>query len=498
MEVRVKEKSFTLQVCVCAVPTNLIGTESSTEMEVIMKKKLRAATAIVLAMGITLYGCGGSSGSDNTSDVNGKNNSGGVESNDNTGNSSTSDKDKTIVFWNVGTEGSDKALYEYAIEQFQANSSSGYTIVNQPTQNDKYKEKLVIAMSSGECPDMYTTWSGGPMNEYIESGYAQPLDDLYDKYGVKERFMEGALEQVSYNGKIYGVPVKNVSIAGIYYNKDLFSQYNIAIPSTVSELEAACDTFKENGILPFTLANGPKWTGSMYFQCLAARKGGLEPFQKAVSGEGSFEEECFVYAGEKIQEWVKKGYFPDGFNSMSEDDGQAKQLFYTEEAAMYLTGSWNIAAFKTDSEDGGSDFYNKIGWFNFPAVDDSDVDPSILCGTMGDQFISFNCTDEKLDAAFEFSTYLSNDDMVDKFVEAALIPPIKGIEDKITDSLSKDIINAANQASAVQLWYDQYLNPSVANAHLNGNQEVFGLSMTPQQANEMMQKAQQEILKESK
>ena len=64
----------------------------------------------------------------------------------------------------------------------------------------------------------------------------------------------------------------------------------------------------------------------MYFMNLATRYGGLEPFQKAVSGEGTFEDESFVYAGEKIQEWVKKGYFPEGVNSLSEDDGQGKQL----------------------------------------------------------------------------------------------------------------------------------------------------------------------------
>ncbi len=89
------------------------------------------------------------------------------------------------------------------------------------------------------------------MNEYIKSGFAQPLDELYEKYGLKGRFMEGALEQVSFNGKIYGVPVKNISIAGIYYNKDLFDKYNVKVPSTVSELEKASDTFLANGIIPF-------------------------------------------------------------------------------------------------------------------------------------------------------------------------------------------------------------------------------------------------------
>lgn len=452
------------------------------------------AVGLSVCMCLSMAGCGGSgeTASDPASADTGAAADGGSTAQ--TAESSADSGDKVITFWNVGTEGADKETYEMAIRQFEEKSQSGYTIENIPTQNDKYKEKLVIAMSSGECPDMYTTWSGGPMNEYIDSGYAQPLDDLYEKYGLKDRFMEGSIEQASYNGKIYAIPVKNISIAGIYYNKDLFAKCGVSVPTTVSELEAACDTFLANGIIPFTLANGPKWTGSMYFQCLAARKGGLEPFQKASAGEGSFEDECFVYAGEKIQEWVNKGYFPEGFNSMSEDDGQAKSFFYTEEAAMYLTGSWNTAAFKTDSEDAGSDFYSKVDWFSFPAVDGSSADASILCGTMGDQFVSFNCTGDKLDAAFEFATYLSSDETIEYMVSASLIPPVKGVEDLITDPVSKSIIDAANKASAVQLWYDQYLNPTVANAHLDGNQEVFGLTMTPQDANQKMQQAQTEYL----
>lgn len=461
-----------------------------------MKKRMKSlmALGLTVCMCLSMAGCGGSgetasnpASADTGAAADG---SSAVQTADNSADSG----DKVITFWNVGTEGADKETYEMAIRQFEENSQSGYTIENIPTQNDKYKEKLVIAMSSGECPDMYTTWSGGPMNEYIDSGYAQPLDDLYEKYGLKDRFMEGAIEQASYNGKIYAIPVKNISIAGIYYNKDLFAKCGVSVPTTVSELEAACDTFLANGIIPFTLANGPKWTGSMYFQCLAARKGGLEPFQKASAGDGTFEDECFVYAGEKIQEWVNKGYFPEGFNSMSEDDGQAKSFFYTEEAAMYLTGSWNTAAFKTDSEDAGSDFYSKVDWFSFPAVDDSSADASILCGTMGDQFVSFNCTGDKLDAAFEFATCLSSDETIEYMVGASLIPPVKGVDELITDPVSKSIIDAANKASAVQLWYDQYLNPAVANAHLDGNQEVFGLTMTPQDANQKMQQAQTEYL----
>ena len=75
---------------------------------------------------------------------------------------------------------------------------------------------------------------------------------------------------------------------------------------------------------------------------------------------------------------------------------------------------------------------------SYPALDGSSADASILCGTMGDQFVSFNCTDEKLDAAFEFATYLSSEETIDYMVGASLIPPVTGVEDKITDKEEQD------------------------------------------------------------
>lgn len=399
-----------------------------------------------------------------------------------------SDSDKTITYWNIGTEGADKAALEYAVNAFNENTDSGYQVEMVAIQNDNYKERLVVAMSSGECPDMYTSWSGGPMNEYIDSGFAQPVDNLYEEYGLNDIFMEAATAQASYNGHIYAVPTYNVSLAGIFYNTEIFDEYNLEVPTTLSELEAVCDTLVENGITPFALANGPKWTGSMYYQCLVARYAGLEPFRAAVDGSGSFEDECFRWAGEKIQEWVQKGYFPEGVNSLDEDAGQAKQLIYQESAAMMLTGSWYTGTFSTDSPE----FYEKMDWFSFPAVDGSDADTSIQIGTIGDQFVSFNCEGEKLDAAFECASYYASDEAQQVMVENGKIPPTKDAESLVTDPISKKVLEAANNASSTQLWWDQYLAPEVAQVHLDTCQELFGLTMTPEEADAQLQAAMEE------
>lgn len=402
----------------------------------------------------------------------------------------SAEEDKVITYWNIATESPDKDIVDAAVAYFNENTQSGYTVESVATQNDTYKEKLVVAMSSGECPDVYSNWSGGPMFEYIDSGFAQPLDELFEASEIKDKLLDAAVAQGSYNGHLYGISYQNISLAGVFYNKEMFEKFGLTEPTTLAELDNVCAVLKENGIVPFALANGSKWTGSMYFMSLAARYGGLEPFQAAVAGTGSFTDECFIKAGEKIVEWVNNGYFPEGVNSLSEDDGQAKQLMYQEAAGMLLCGSWYTGTFASDS----AEFYEKIGWFPFPAIEGSEADPLIQIGTVGDQFLCVNAEGEKLAAAFELIEAHLSDEVTALTFGANKIAPIETAADNITDPVTLEIFEAAQAAPEIQLWYDQYLAPSIASAHLDGLQEVFGLTKTPLEAQEAMQAAMDEYL----
>lgn len=445
----------------------------------------RRITALIMCAVMTstlLAGCGnsGSSNADNNNNT----------PHDSTQTASTDDEDKVITYWSIGTSEPDATILQAAVDKFNSSTNSGYTVelVNYPTDN--YKEKLTIAMSSGECPDVYTNWTGGPLIEYIDAGYAQPIDDLAEKYGITEKLMSSAIAQGTVDGKLYALPFFNIAIEGVFYNKEIFDQYDLEVPSTVEELENVCDKLVENKITPFALANASKWTGSMFFMGLATRYGGLEPFNAAYSGEGSFEDECFLYAGNKIQEWVEKGYFPEGVNSLSFDDGQDKQLMYQETAAMMLQGSWQTSTFAADSQE----FYSKIGWFPFPAVEGSSADTSIQIGTVGDIFMTFNCTGDKLDAAMEMASYYFEDEAIKYAVDAGYLPPVNNIKNLVNDEVSKTILDAAMNASTIQLWYDQYLPPAVSNTHQDTCQELFGLTITPEDANAELQQSMQDYL----
>ena len=443
-----------------------------------MKRRFSMTAGLaVLSAVFALSGCGGNSGGADK-DTSGQDEEG----------------SKEILFWNTGTGETDKLIYETAVKKFNESTKSGYHITSVASEPDVYKEKIVIAMSSGECPDLYANWSGGPMNEYIEAGYGQPIDELFDKSQIKDKMQEAAIAQGQYKGKMYSIGVLNDSIAGIFYNKEMFQEYGLEVPKTVAELEQVSDTLAAKGKIPFALANEAQWTGSMFFMSLAAREGGLEPFDKAVAGEGSFEDESFLYAGRKIQEWVEKNYFPEGVNSLSEGDGQGRQLLYQEKAAMILMGSWYTSTMQSES----GEFYEKVGWFPFPAIEGKEENGDIVIGTIGDQFFTFNCTGEKQQAAFQFIETFFDDDMVELMVEQGKIPPVKGVEDMIKDPVCLQILDAVNRAPATQLWYDQYLPPEVGQVHLDTCQDLFGLTTTPEDAAAKFQDAMEKYNAERK
>lgn len=404
------------------------------------------------------------------------------------------DKDMTITLWDIATEDPAKKIQEGAVNRFMADYPNIKVEVTH-IQNDTYKQRLVIAMSSGMCPDMYMHWGGGPMNEYIESGFAVPITDLMNKY-CKVKFLDAAIAQSSYKGEIYAVPYGGLSGSGIFYNKTIFSKLGLEVPKTISQLEEVCEVLKKNGYIPFSLANQNKWTGSMYFMYLVARYGGVEEFEKAVAGTGSFESEAFQYAAETIQKWVKAGYFPEGVNSLNADDGQDRQLLYTEKAAMMLHGAWQAAAMNNDN----AEWYKQnIDYFAFPALEGSKADQSIVVGTSIGNGFSFNTGDDrdKLVACFVLATQYYNDDTYNKEqLEAGNIPSIEGMGDSITDHCMQKVWADFSNASNVQLWYDQYLPPEVGEVHKQTCQELFGLTMTPEEANKALQDAMQKYLQE--
>ena len=79
-------------------------------------------------------------------------------------------------------------------------------------------------------------------------------------------------------------------------------------------------------------------------------------------------------------------------------------------------------------------------------------------------------------------------------VEAGKIPPVKNVSELLSDPLAKEICDHVEQASEVQLWYDQYLPTLVSDVLLDQTQMLFSGETIAEDAADRIQNAMQSYL----
>jgi len=393
----------------------------------------------------------------------------------------------TIEFWSIQIDGDNPAILNRAIERF--NSANPNVKVNLTLiANDSYKQRLAVAMSAGQTPDLFFSWSGGPMYEYVNNGLVTDLTSYMEANNYKDKFLDAAVAQGSYQGKIWGFPLTNVGVCTVFYNKEIFSRLNLQVPTTIGELENVCATLIANNITPFSLANRTQWTGSMYFMFLATRRGGVQPFIDAVDGSGTFMDPAFIYAGNKIRQWVNRNYFLPGFNGLDWDAGQARAPLYRGDTAMLIMGSWFVSQARSESPE----FFEKMGIFSFPRDEEGVGNANTVIGTVGDNFYHISSASKNPAKAFEFLTFLLDEEGVKDALNDGRIPPVKNIT--LDDPLLAELFAMVQAAPDMQLWYDQSLSPEVADVHKITSQELFGGTITSEEAAQRLQAAQEAFL----
>ncbi len=396
--------------------------------------------------------------------------------------------DDGFVFWHNRTRPAQREMVQWRVAAYEADHP-GVRVQVVPVQNDAYKTRLRIAAGARSMPCVFTTWGGGVLYEYVRAGFVRDLTEPMHRDRYDERFLNGALDNVTFEGRIWGVPVDNVSIGLVFYNRALFARLGLHPPRTWSELLGVVGRLRREGIAPFALANKTRWTGSIYYMYLVDRLGGAETLVSAAARTGArFTDPVFVRAGRMLQELVRAGAFAEGYNGLDYDTGQSRILMYSEKAAMELIGSWNLQTVRAENPD----FYrDKLAFAPFPAVEAGSGDPSNLIGTVGDLYyhVSANCT--RPDDAFRMIQYLVDDEAVQARAKMAAIPPVKGL--KLEDPALQRVFQLTERAGRVQLWYDQYLPPPLAEVHKETVQALLSLSMTPEEAARRMERAAERL-----
>lgn len=397
-------------------------------------------------------------------------------------------EDKTVIkMMHLWPEGSSKAQFTIVDEIIKAYEAEhlGVDIQTEILANEQYKEKIKVLSASNELPDVGITWAAGYMEPFVEGNMFAPLDDVLDS-GLRDQFVPGTVEAYAFDNTTYGLPLE-LNIAPVYYNKEIFEKNNLEVPQTYDEFLNVVKTLADNGVIPITVGNKDRWTGSMWYMYLADRIGGPEALNNAINRTGTFEDPALVKAAEEIAKLVEMNAFVKGYNGLSNDE--AKGYFMNEQAAMYVMGTWELPNYTT-SPDVPQEFKDKIGYFKFPTYEGGKGNIDSFVGGPGvGLFVSENS--EVKDDAKDFVSYLVQEWGKRSVTEAGVIPATK--VDTSAGDLTQmyiDILNDLGNASNITLYADVQMSPSVADVHLNMIQALFGGEATPEE----FAKAQEEAL----
>ncbi len=380
--------------------------------------------------------------------------------------------DSTITLWHIQSTGTGPKLIQDAVDRFEA-ANPGVKVEVSPIANDAYKDKIKVALGANAAPCIFPSWGGGPLAAYVKAGQVIDLTSQVTANNYKAYFLPAAWSNVTFNNKIYGVPVENSSIAVIWYSKSIFAKNKLTPPKTWNDLLKVVRALNHAGVAPFALGGGSKWPEIMWYDYLVDRLGGAKAFNAAaLRTGGKFTDSAFIRAGQYLQTLVKDKAFIKGYNGIIYDNGAPRQLIEAGKAAMELMGSWEYSGFLGDKK------ADDIGFFPFPSIPGGQGDQTDVLGTVGDNFYSISSTCADKADAFKVIQYLIDDTSVKARVADGRIPPVAGVT--LTDPNNINIYNLLTKAHGVQLWWDQYLPPDLAQLHLNETQALFGLTETPQ------------------
>ncbi|GGH37912.1 ABC transporter substrate-binding protein [Microbacterium album] len=429
-----------------------------------VRRTWMAAGAVAMATGLALTGCAGTG---------------------NTGGTADGDDD-TIVWWHNSNTGEGKEYYDKVAADFEA-ANPGVTVQVEAMQHEDMLTKLQAAFQSGnpsQIPDVYMSRGGGELRAEVEAGLVRDLtSDAADTIDTISAFTD----QYTVDDKVYALPY-SIGLVGFWYNKDLFAEAGIdeVSPSpTIEEFTGYIEQLKAAGTTPISVGAGDKWPAAHYWYYNVVRQCDFDTVENAIE-TADYSDECFITAGEKLEEIIALEPFNAGFLSTPAQSGptSASGLLATGKVAMELAGHWEPGVAGGLTEDGKVPPF--LGWFAYPTFSGQAGDPADQMGG-GD---AWSVSAAAPDIAVDFAEYLLSDEVQIGFAELDMgLPTNPAATDSLANETLAQLIPVRDSGGKAQLYLDTRLGQSVGNAMNDAIALVFAGQAGPQDIVDAIQSA---------
>jgi raffinose/stachyose/melibiose transport system substrate-binding protein len=392
------------------------------------------------------------------------------------------------VWWVTNGTNVDSLWAQIATSFDKSHPGDTVNIEIQPSSNS-YKGKVTTALASSKPPALFFSWGGGPLQEYIKAGVVQPFGDPGASDAGhptwKPDFLSSTLDAVTFNNKLYGMPILGTQPEFFFYNKSVFKQYGLSFPATWPELLSAIKTFNSHGVIPIALGNADEWEGLMYLEYLTDRIGGPKAFLNIEDNQkGAWSQAAVQEALADIQALAKDKAFNIGYDSITYTNGSTDAMVYKAKAAMQLMGDWDVGGIQSD--DPGFINSGGLGIGDFPTVPGGAGNPADLDGnTTSYSALAAHLSSAQTYVAEEFMSYFYTKAYAKQEVADGQVAVIAGTSGLLKSSnISQYLVpvyDAVVHAPYFQYSWDQALGPIKATPMLDNLSKVFELSETPAQ-----------------
>lgn len=390
---------------------------------------------------------------------------------------SSSAEKVTLSFWNNYTNDTQHTMADTIAAWNKANPN--VQVNASATENNAYKLKIKTAIAAGDAPDIIYTWAGGFTEPFVDAGKILAIDS-YLNDGTKDKMLTGALTNITYSGKVYGLTY-NQQAGALYVNTQLFQQNNVTEPKTWDDLMADIKAFKAKGITPMTVGEKDEWPGMWVFDIVALREAGAQTTLDALNKKASFNQQAFVDAAQKLEDLVTAGGFSQDVLSMTRD--QAVAEFTQGKIPMYFGGNFDAEVIDSSSLKG------HVSAIAFPTIAGGKGVATEYEGGGADA-LSVSANSKYKDQAVAAIKYLAENFSNGMYLSGGGLPEWKydSLDQSKIDPLSKQIMDTIVQGStgSVPAW-DLYLTGNDAQTHYDLVQSLFGKQITPQQFAAQMQ-----------
>jgi raffinose/stachyose/melibiose transport system substrate-binding protein len=177
-------------------------------------------------------------------------------------------------------------------------------------------------------------------------------------------YNEGTIANGTFDGGVYQLGAGTTIYSGVFYNKAMFADRSLSVPTTWDELVAICDTFAAEDISCMTAGGADGWP---VFVGAYGLIGSIYPDQAALveglwNGDITWDNETSLEMWTKMQVYASE-FLEEGVTGITHDGAPGR--FAAGAVPMLPMGNWNASMIE------GVDADLDWGYFPFPGSDDA-------------------------------------------------------------------------------------------------------------------------------